>query len=233
MKKVHRFITPYEISNDQIEITDTDIIHQWKNVLKFKTGEIIILANTTHGEALCTILDLSKDIALLSIAEINNKNKEGNKKITLYLAILKSENFEMVVQKATEIGVHKIVPIITEHTIKTGLKYERLEKIAREAAELCGRNSITEIAPTLKFKDALIDCKNTDNQIIFDISGEIFSPKPGFGLGSLALFIGPEGGFTEKEIEDAKENNIDTASLGTLMLRGETAAIIASYLAVN
>lgn len=233
MKKVHRFITAYEIVNNQISISDKELIHQWKNVLKFKDGEILTLANEKNGEALCTLVSISKSEAILSVAELNTVSRENDKKITLYLAILKRENFELVVQKATEIGVHKIVPMITEHTVKTGLKYERLEKIAQEASELCGRNSITEIAPTLKFKDALIDCKNTEKQIIFDISGETFSPKPGFWLGSVALFIGPEGGFTEKEISEARENNIDTASLGSLMLRGETAAIIASYLAVN
>ncbi|MBP6931539.1 MAG: 16S rRNA (uracil(1498)-N(3))-methyltransferase [Candidatus Pacebacteria bacterium] len=233
MKKVHRFITSYEVIDNKIEIKDKELIHQWKNVLKFKIGEILTLANTTNGEALCSITELSKSEAILSVAEVNTVSKEGEKKVTLYLAILKRENFELVVQKATEIGVHRIVPIITEHTIKTGLKYDRLEKIAQEAAELCGRNSITEIAPTMKYTDALIDCKNTDHQIIFDISGEIFNPRPGLGLGSVALFIGPEGGFTEKEIFEAKENNIETASLGSLMLRGETAAIIASFIAVN
>ncbi|MEY2671783.1 MAG: hypothetical protein RL687_200 [Candidatus Parcubacteria bacterium] len=233
MKKVHRFITAYEIENEQISISDKELIHQWKNVLKFKDKEVLILANEYRGEALCTLISINKSEAILSVAEINTVSRESKKNVILYLAILKRENFELVVQKATEIGVNKIVPIITEHTVKTGLKYERLEKIAQEAAELCGRNSITKIAPALSYTEALIDSKNTDKQIIFDISGETFSPRPGLGLGSVALFIGPEGGFTEKEIEEAKENNIETASLGGLMLRGETAAIIASFIAVN
>lgn len=230
MKKVHRFITPYEIANNQITISDKELIHQWKNVLKFKDGEILTLANDRSGEALCTLTSLSKSEAILSVAELNTNSRENNKNVTLYLAILKRENFELVVQKATEIGVTRIVPIITEHTIKTGLKYERLEKIAQEAAEICGRNSITEIAPTLKFKDALVDCKNTDHQIIFDITGESFAK---INDKSISLFIGPEGGFTEKEIQEAKENNINVCSMGNLMLRGETAAIIASFIAVN
>ena len=220
------------MTDNKIEIKDKDLIHQWKNVLKFKIGEILTLANTTNGEALCSITELSKFEAILSVAEVNTVSKEGEKKVTLYLAILKRENFELVVQKATEVGVHRIVPIITEHTVKTGLKYDRLEKIAQEAAELCGRNSITEIAPALKYTEALIDCKNTDHQIIFDISGEQASSKNLIAK-SISLFIGPEGGFTEKEIFEAKENNIETASLGSLMLRGETAAIIASFIAVN
>lgn len=235
MKKVHRFITSYEVVDNKIEIKDKDLIHQWKNVLKFKIGEIITLANKTNGEALCTIVDLSKSEATLSVAEINTKSREGEKNVILYLAILKRENFELVVQKATEIGVSRIIPIITEHTVKTGLKYDRLEKIAQEAAELCGRNSVTDIAPTLTYKEALVDCKKTDHQIIFDISGEDFNSKiTKLKIkNSIALFIGPEGGFTEKEIFEARENNIETASLGALMLRGETAAIIASFLALN
>jgi 16S rRNA (uracil1498-N3)-methyltransferase len=233
MKKIHRFITPYEVIEDKIKIIDKNLIHQWKNVLKFKNGEVLTLANTVNGEALCTIVELSKSEATLSVAEINTSSRENGNNVILYLAILKRENFELVVQKATEIGVHKIVPIITEHTVKTGLKYDRLEKIAQEAAELCGRNSITEIAPTLSYSEALTDCKNTERQIIFDISGDTLTPKPGLGLKSVALFIGPEGGFTEKEVSEAVENKINVLSLGDLMLRGETAAIIASYLYVN
>lgn len=235
MKKVHRFITPYEVIDNKIEIKDKELIHQWKNVLKFKNGEIITLANTTNGEALCTIIELSKSEAILSVAEINKSSRESSKKVTLYLAILKRENFELVVQKATEIGVHRIVPIITEHTVKTGLKYDRIEKIAAEAAELCGRNSITEIAPTLKYTEALADCKKTEYQIIFDISGEDFNSKiTKLKIkNSLAIFIGPEGGFTDNEVSLARESNIDTASLGSLMLRGETAAIVASYIAIR
>jgi 16S rRNA (uracil1498-N3)-methyltransferase len=235
MKKVHRFITPYEVVENKIEIRDKELLHQWKNVLKFKIGEIITLANTEQGEALCTIVELSKSDAILSVAEINKDSREGNKKIILYLAILKRENFELVIQKATEIGVSKIVPIITEHTVKTGLKYDRLEKIAHEAAELCGRNSVPTIVEAMKYKDALTDCKNTNAQIIFDISGEDFNSKISEykNNNSISLFIGPEGGFTEGEINLARENNIDIASLGSLMLRGETAAIVASYIAIN
>ncbi|MCX6756062.1 MAG: RsmE family RNA methyltransferase [Candidatus Nomurabacteria bacterium] len=230
MKKVHRFISSYTVIENKIEIRDKELIHQWKNVLKFKIGEIITLANTDQGEALCTITELSKSGATLSVAEINKNSREGNKKVLLYLAILKRENFELVIQKAAEIGVSKIVPIITEHTIKTGLKYDRLKKIAHEAAELCGRNSVPVIAEAMKYKDALTDCKDTDRQIIFDISGGQFK---GIKENSCALFIGPEGGFTDTEITLARENNIETASLGSLMLRGETAAIVASYTAIN
>lgn len=235
MKKVHRFITPYTVIENKIEIKDKELIHQWKNVLKFKIGEIITLANTDQGEALCTITELSKSEAILSVAEINKNSRELNKKVVLYLAILKRENFELSIQKATEIGVSKIVPIITEHTVKTGLKYDRLEKIAHEASEICGRNSVPVICESMKYKDALVDCKDTETQIIFDISGEDFNSKIAKLKikNSVALFIGPEGGFTDKEITLARDNNIETASLGSLMLRGETAAIVATYLAVN
>lgn len=228
-KKIHRFITEYKIVNDEIKITNVDLVHQWKNVLKFKTGEEIILANK-NGEAFCSIASISKNEASLKVIKLNENKKEEKRNVTLYMAILKRENFELVVQKASEIGIDKIVPIITEHTVKTGLKYERLEKIAREASELAGRNTVPEISEAVKFATA-IQTDNSDTKIIFDISGsKIKNEKI---KNSVSIYIGPEGGFSESEINLAKSNNFEISSLSPLTLRGETAGIIASYLAVN
>ncbi len=236
MKKVHRFITDYTIVNDTVLINDLDLVHQWKNVLKFKIGEEVILANK-NGEALCAIVSISKNEANLQVVSINKNKKEHTKNVTLYMAILKRENFELVVQKASEVGIDKIVPIITEHTVKTGLKYERLEKIAREASELSGRNTVPYISETIKFSDA-VQHDNNVIKILFDISGKKPESKK-LTAESLSLYIGPEGGFSESEINLVKSlpaeagNNFEISSLGPLTLRAETAGIIASYLAVN
>lgn len=235
--KVHRFITEYEVKDKQVTITDADVIHQWKNVLKFKKGEHIELSSTGGMQALCELSYVDKNEAVLSvIEEYENKNKL-EKDATLYMAILKRENFELVAQKATELGITTIVPILTDRTIKQNLNFERLNKIVKEASELCGRSSIPEIKDIMKFEDAIGDSKNSKTQIFFDSTG---TPLPRSDLGkteidsmSISLFIGPEGGWTEKEINLAKENNLPIISVSPLTLRGETAAIVAVYLGMN
>lgn len=231
--KVHRFITEYIVKDKQITITDADVIHQWKNVLKFKKGEHIELSSTGGMQALCELSYVDKNEAVLNvIEEYENKNKL-EKDATLYMAILKRENFELVAQKATELGITTIVPILTDRTIKQNLNFERLNKIVKEASELSGRSSIPEIKDIIKFEDAIKASKNSEAQIFFDMSGNSINSVKESNNNSIALFIGPEGGWTEKEINSAKENNLQIISVSPLTLRGETAAIVAVYLGIN
>jgi 16S rRNA (uracil1498-N3)-methyltransferase len=234
-KKIHRFITIYHKTGNTIKINDIGLIHQINDVLKMRTNEDCIIIGTDEIEILCSIKNIKPNYIELEIKEKilqkNNPPTGGNKFVTLYMAILKKENFELVLQKASEIGIHTIVPMITNRTVKTGLNFERLEKIAREASELSGRNTVIKIADITNFSDAILKDK-TDTKILFDITG-----KPANSLqlksNSLSIYIGPEGGFTDQEIQLAKKNKIEIKNLGQLTLRGETAAIIACYLAMQ
>ena len=230
--KIHRFIGSFDLSKESLQITDTEIVNQMKNVLRLKKGELVELCDGKHISVIAEICNMKKNnIDVLIKEKEENKNQPKNN-VALFCAVLKKENFELVVQKATECGVSKIVPIISERTIKTGLNIERLQKIAKEASEQCGRINIPEILEPINF-DKSLELTNKNNlNIVFDSSGE--------SLGSLAaksgnvnIFIGPEGGWTEKEIIEAKNLNFKIASLGSLTLRGETAAIIATYLISN
>ncbi len=230
MKKIHRFITPYTVENNTITVTDPTLFHQWKNVLKFKKGEEIILVDNTEGEAHCIITSYKDESVLCTIRKQIGTQKETLREVTLYMAILKKEHFEYVVQKASEIGIRKIVPLITERTIKTGLKYERLEKIAKEASELAGLSRVPEISEIHTFEEALSESLKYKTRIIFDKDGSTqhaLTPDP------CALFVGPEGGWTDDELHNAKESGCESFSLLSHTLRGETAGIIASYLAVT
>lgn len=227
--KIHRFITPFEIKNNSIIIEDMELLHQWRDVLKLRKDETIILTDETQIEAVCVIESLSKNEAILHVTEIRENNNPPLRNITLYLAILKKENFELVAQKASEMGIYTIVPIVTERTIKTGLNMDRLLKISREAAELSGRSTFTAVEEAMLFKDAITkDIHET--KILFDISGERFVAPD---IEQASIYIGPEGGFTEEEIIFAKANGCNVANLGNLTLRGETAAIIAGYLSLK
>lgn len=227
--KIHRFIDNFDLSKNELEITGENA-KQMAQVLKLKIGEKVELCDGKGISAMAEIAKINKKSVLVKLEEFLHQNKDKQEKeVTLYCAILKKENFELVVQKTTECGISKIIPIITERTIKTGLNIERLQKIAKETSEQSGRNNVPEISIPIKFNEAIENIKG--ESILFDISGSKFSND--YQLKTDNLFIGPEGGWTEKEIKKAKENNFSIASLGSLTLRGETAAIIATYLMVN
>lgn len=230
--KIHRFIGDFDLSKKEVEIKNPENINQIKNVLRLKKGEKIILSDGKGSEAEITLTFISSKKITGTIDKLNEphsaKASRGEyRKVNLYLSILKKENFELAVQKATECGVEKIIPIITERTIKTGINIKRLEKIILEASEQSGRNIIPTLSPILKFEDALNDAKDNKEKIIFHLVENVYSPDKNTKTAS--IFVGPEGGFTEKEIELAKNAGFTIASLGHLTLRGETAAIVATY----
>jgi 16S rRNA (uracil1498-N3)-methyltransferase len=228
--KIHRFIDNFDLNNKEIEITG-EIAHQIIKVLKFEIGEKIELSDGKGAVGLGKVKNLNKNSVLVEIEKV--EKLEENKKTTLFCAVLKKENFELVVQKATECGISKIVPVITDRTIKTGIKLDRLEKIAKEASEQSGRSIVPEISEPINFEKSLELIEQNNLNILFDISGEKFSEININNFDNINIFIGPEGGWTENEIQKVKNLNFKIASLGKLTLRGETAAIISSFLISN
>lgn len=228
--KLHRFIGEYNFSKKSVEIIDPKIIKQIKNVLKLKKDELIILADGRGNNAEIVLSSVSNDKIIGIINKVDKKAKT-KRRVSLYLAILKKENFELAVQKAVEAGVSEIIPIITERTIKTGLNIERLKKIILEASEQSGRSFVPTLSPILKFQNALIDGDKSEEKIIFHLDNNLYIPNK--EAQDISIFIGPEGGFTPKEIDLAKKSNYSVFSLGSLTLRAETAAIIATYRVVK
>lgn len=229
--KIHRFIGGFDLNKSEFEITG-DIAGQIIRVLKLKTGEKIELCDGKSISAVANIYKIEKNKVMVKIEEIL-ENKKIEKKVVLFCSVLKKENFEMVVQKATECGVIKIVPIISVRTVKTGLNLERLKKIAKEASEQSGRITIPEISETISFEKSLGLIKKEELNILFDISGEKYPCVSENNSPLTNIWIGPEGGWTPDEIEKAKNLNFKIFSLGPLTLRGETAAIVATYLLAN
>ncbi|MEI8174527.1 MAG: RsmE family RNA methyltransferase [bacterium] len=236
--KIHRFIGSFDFSKKEIEITNPENIKQIKDILRLQKGEKVILSdgNGTDAEVTLNLISKNKITSIVKKIESAPELTECMRKVNLYLAILKKENFELAVQKTVEIGVHRIIPIITERTIKTGLNFARLEKIMIEASEQSGRSFIPILSPIMNFKEALIDGSNNQEKTIFTppiakngTSSKDDTYEPNKEATNISIFIGPEGGFTEKEIKEATEAGYNTASLGSLTLRGETAAMIATY----
>ena len=228
--RYHRFIGNFDLSKKTIEVTDLSLISQWHSVLRLKTADTVILCDGNGHESEATIVNMEKKVTTLSIVDTKNIIRGTQKNVTLYVSILKRENFEIVVQKATEIGITKIVPLLTERTVKTGFNEIRFKKIILEASEQSGRTVLATISEPIKFAEA-IQSANPKETVLFDISGSEF--KSSSFPSTLNLFVGPEGGFGDKEVSLAKDHGCTIASLGELVLRAETAAIVVSYLSCN
>jgi 16S rRNA (uracil1498-N3)-methyltransferase len=228
----HRFYTTHNLALEQIVITDPDLVHQLFAVLKLQPGEEAALFDGSGKEVLGVIVGIEKKQVVIDVRKTFENKLPADLQVTLYCAMLKRDNFEWVVQKATEVGVHRIVPIITKHTVKTGFNNMRLQKISIEASEQSGRSFLPTLEEPMVFSSAIEDSKKKHTRtVLCDFSNEVFSgSRPDASIG---IFIGPEGGWDSNERMLAVEQGCSVLSLGTTVLRAETAAVVATYLAVN
>jgi len=236
--RLNRFIGNFDLSKKELSITDTGFINQAKNVLRLKASDKIILCDGNLNEALAEIINLNKEFAELKILESYKNQNESDNYVVLYCPILKKENFEWAVQKAVEVGVKEITPIITARTVKLGLNRERLEKIIKEAAEQSGRGILPRLNEAIDFDEAIKSSKENGLNLFFqagylDIVHK-WADRLKYRQCKIGVFVGPEGGWTEEEIKKAQSSNGFTiVGLGKTILRAETAAVIASYLSLN
>jgi 16S rRNA (uracil1498-N3)-methyltransferase len=223
--RLHRFYIEQNFEKT-FSVTTPDLINQWLRVFRFKTGDRIVVLNGDGFDYVCRFEKLDrKDVELLVEEKIKNVI-DPKINLTLCQAIIKKDNFEWVVEKGTELGVSVFQPVISERSEKKNLNVKRLEIIAKEATEQSGRAILPKILQPQALNDVLNDI-DTKNALVFDSSGLSFtSQKPSsFINDSLFLFVGPEGGWTEKELELFKSKNIPIFSLGNMTLRAETAAV--------
>ncbi len=227
--KIHRFYINKEIQEGDFVLSDKAITHQLLNVFRFKVGDRINIFNGDGFEYEATILKIiNKNEILLDV----NEKQEGfvpKQKITLYQSLIKKDNMEWVIQKATELGVSKIIPVVSGRSEKKGFNLERANKISIEASEQCGRADIVEIGDVIDLKSVDLD---GSRKIAFDISGIKIKESSLGDAPSISIFIGPEGGWTVEELDYFKSNNFVVASLGEIMLRAETASVVATSLVI-
>jgi len=225
----HRFFGDFNLSEELLTLTDPELLHQLKTVLRFKVGDDLVLVSNKK-EALVSINSLSPKEGTVFIRETNEEKDPVKRVLHLYLSLLKRDNFELAVAKAVECGATTITPIITSRTIKTGLNKERIIRIIKEGAEQSGRMIIPSLNPTLSFRDALLHSVTLGNVGFIGDTTLPTETSPTLPLNkNLALFIGPEGGFSEEELLLAKRQSIVPFSLGESILRAETAVIVAVH----
>ncbi len=228
--KLHRFYFEGEIpSGGELTISSLPFIHQLKNVFRFKKDDRIVIFDNSGFDYLASIQEYGKESVSLLILEKNKNEVVPRREIYLFASILKKNNFEWVVEKATELGVSHIVPILSSRTEKKDINVERLEKIMIEAAEQSGRGTIPTLHEIVSLEEALETYKEI-NSVAFEINAEKFKREE---LSEIkGIYIGPEGGWTEEEIEMFQKADVPMRSLGPQTLRGETAVVAALALFV-
>lgn len=225
-----------DIKNGRISITD-EKARYLTSVLRCKKGDELIVFD---GEGNCLRTGILKAGRREVIAEVLEKfscNTESPLNIILIQALLKGEKMDVVIQKTTELGVKEIIPVITERSqLRETRKVARWRKIAEEASRQSGRSVIPIIHEPMYFNDCLLSLVTRHSSL--PLNGLIFYEEGGMKLSKavsspqtpnseLIVVIGPEGGFTKKEIMLAEEKGLIVASLGKRILRAETAAISA------
>nr|WP_099252545.1 16S rRNA (uracil(1498)-N(3))-methyltransferase [Thermoanaerobacterium thermosaccharolyticum] len=222
---------------DGIARINGDDAHHIINVLRFKIGTKLIISNGKN-QYIVTILDIENSSVILKIIEEYNQVVESPINITLYQGLPKSDKMDLIIQKCTEIGIKKIVPVETEFsTIKIKEKniynkINRWKKISLEASKQSGRSIVPDVLVPVAFKDALESLNEFDlclipyeketNMRLKDVLKKNFDAK------NICVFIGPEGGFSENEIMAAIEYGAIPVTLGPRILRTETAGIVTS-----
>ena len=230
------FVEPSQIKDNQICINGSDVNHI-KNVLRMKLKEEILISSGEDKEYTCYIEEIGEEEILAHIMYVQEAGYELSSKIYLFQGLPKSDKMELIIQKAVELGVHQIIPVASKRAVvkldkkKEEKKVARWQAISESAAKQSKRMYVPEVANVMSFKQA-VDYAKELNVVLFPYeladgmkkTKEIISRiNPGQSVG---IFIGPEGGFEESEVELAKEKaDAQVITLGKRILRTETAGL--------
>lgn len=228
------FVEPSQIQGNRIVITGSDVNHI-KNVLRMKPGDEIAVSNGMDGkEYRCGIEAFTEDEIVCGLRFIKEDGVELPSKIYLFQGLPKADKMELIIQKAVELGAFEVIPVAAKRCVvrldekKAAGKISRWQGIAEAAAKQSKRAVIPKVHPVLSMKEAVAYAQNMDVKLIpYELAEgmqhtkqmiEAVKPEQ-----SIAVFIGPEGGFEESEIQMAREAGIEPVTLGRRILRTETA----------
>jgi len=226
------FYHPHSNPGDEQIVFEKEESRHITKVLRYKTGDVL---HITNGRGDLFTVHLTSVTPKQSLAEVVESRKESAPLYQLHMAVAPTKNndrYEWFLEKATEIGIHTITPIICDHSERKVIKPERYEKIIESAMKQSLRAYKPILAPAVSFSEfikqnsgvssikCIAHCENRPRKLL----KQIVSPKE-----DIVLLIGPEGDFSYKEIEFAVENGFSEISMGTSRLRTETAAIVACH----
>jgi len=229
------FVCPGDVSGDVVRLGSGQA-HQVREVLRLRPGDMIAVLDNTGWEATVVLQLVEKGLVQGMVVERHKVTTEPAVDLTLYQALVPRTKFELVLQKCTEVGVSRFVPLVADRSIArdVGSKLDRWRRIVLEAAEQSGRGLIPLVEGP-KESDVVLGRSEGQGLRLLAVAGQegealhgvLASGRP---IRSVELCIGPEGGFTCRELERARQGGWRWVSLGRRVLRTETAAIVASAL---
>lgn len=239
--KIHRFYIPEGVMENLVNHKNVEIvpentdkyfdggefIHQITHVLRFKDGNIFHVFNTIEGEYKVSLIQAHKKALQIRVeSKVEDSTDKGGVDITLAMSLIKKDKFEFVAEKATELGVKDMVPMITERVVQKHISNDRLLRITKEASEQCGRVDVPQVSNSQSLSNILKTVKDYDVCLYGHMEGEVsLKELQKNSMKSLLVFIGPEGGWTEEEVKMFAKAGVKSISIHKNTLRAETAAI--------
>ena len=238
---MRRLFLPGKLA-DTVTLTGSDA-HHLGYTLRARVGERCVVVDAERAVASMEIVGFTADTVMLRLVERLAADTESPIRLTLAVCLLKSDKMDFVVQKAVELGAAKVQPLESENCVarydgkKAEARRERWQRIATEAAKQSGRGAVPEVAVPADFKDLMktlepgwlkiIPYENEDERTLRQVLREYFPEKTGAAEApkGIYVFIGPEGGFSAKEVETCCENGFIPVTLGKRILRTETAGL--------
>lgn len=232
------FVRPEQIDIDakRVTITGSDVNHM-VHVLRLKPGEEFAVSNGEDGrEYRCSLLSHDGEEAVCELRFIKEADTELPARVYLFQALPKADKMELIIQKSVELGVHEIIPVAASRCVvkldakKEASKRTRWNAISEAAAKQSKRRMIPKVSETLSFLQAVKRAAAMDIRLIpYELAEGMAKTKELIGAvrpgQDIAVFIGPEGGFTPQEIEQAQNSGITPVTLGKRILRTETAGL--------
>lgn len=218
--KTNRFYIEQNLDLEEITLISREVVHQIRDVLRMKFGNKIVIFNGNGLDYLFEIRSIDK--TSIQLKKIESKPNIFNPKLELEIAValVKRDKIEWIIEKGTEIGVSSFRPLLAERSEKKSINMERLNKIALEATEQSQRGKVPIIHGVTKLTDL-----GKERYIVLDPKGSKFKPSIDT---KITILVGPEGGWTEKELEIFRDRNAEIVSIGSQTLKTETACLAIS-----
>ncbi len=221
--KLQRFFYEEKLSNkSSVLITRDSLTNQLKNVFRLVKGDEIVLFDNSGFDFYCSIEGYDGDSVSLTVNKVSENIVLPLRETYLFASIIKKDNFEWIIQKATELGVSHIIPLISERTEKKDINLGRAQKIIIEAAEQSGRGTLPILCEVTDLETALNKYVHIKSIAWHTLAPKFVSQDIADTLGA---YIGPEGGWSQVELDLFKTHGIHARSLGPQVLRSETAVI--------
>lgn len=221
-----------DIAGDTIRVTGADA-HHIGRVLRMRPGEELTVCDRQGTDYTGVITAVTQQEVLANIISRSPTLSEPTVRVTLYQGLPKSDKLDWIIQKTVELGITRIVPVITARSIakadgdKAEKKRERWQKIAAEAAGQSGRGIIPSVSAPLTWRQMLAEMNPTETIVFYEGGGKPLTELIRPDQTDLSILIGPEGGFEEREIEELTTGGAAVATLGKRILRCETAPVAA------